>query len=79
MATQLKISAEAILEAKILLPKEPDPIPPVASRVPLPPGYRNGCGRCPNCGGSSLLGLLMSTDEDEQDPSVFCELCGTVF
>jgi hypothetical protein len=79
MATQFIISAEAILEAKILLPKKPDPMPPAASRVPLPPGYRNGCGRCPKCGGSSFLGVLISTDEDEQDPTIFCQICGNLF
>ena len=44
--------------------------------VPLPKGYK--LATCPICGGTHLIGTLISEFADEQDPDVICKDCGNL-
>ena len=44
--------------------------------VPLPKGHKLAI--CPICGGTHLIGTLISEYADEQDPDVICKDCGNL-
>jgi hypothetical protein len=42
----------------------------------LPGGLRSGQGKCPECGSSKLVAVLLTPTADELDPDLECKTCG---
>ena len=48
----------------------------VSNVIPLPPGLRDGMGRCPECHGNSLTAILSGPTSTRDDPDIYCNQCG---